>query len=227
MKSMLESTVNVALLVTCGVVVWTFALKPSPEGTGSGPLKPPVEAVSLAGAETQGNPAARAALIVYSDFQCPYCSKFATDVLPALVDKYVKPGKVLLAFRNLPLDIHPQALPAAIAAECAGRQGKFWAVHDELFKNQTALKEKGVPALVEAYRLDGPAFDACVQAPETKQQIQADAAAAQKFGVRGTPTIFMGALSGTNVRVSTAMSGVKPGADPVEEYSKALDALVK
>src|SRR5260221_459521 len=73
---------------------------------------------------------ARVAIIEYSDFECPLCRQFARDVYPLIDAAYIHSGKVKYFFRDLPLPMHPHALPAARAARCAGEQGKFWEMHD-------------------------------------------------------------------------------------------------
>src|SRR6185503_14328736 len=89
-----------------GALVASGRGKPAP---GNQPL--PANPVSLDGARRQGNDGAKVALIEFSDFECPFCSKFATTVLPEIQEKYVQPGKVLLTFRQLPLErLHKQAM---------------------------------------------------------------------------------------------------------------------
>ena len=80
-------------------------------------------------------------MLEFSDFECPYCGKFSTEVLPTLQKQYIETGRLLFAFRNLPLKIHPHAEAAAFAASCAGEQQKFWPFHDLLFANPKALEE--------------------------------------------------------------------------------------
>src|SRR5262245_2735820 len=100
-------------------------------------------AVSIAQANSKGNREARVALIEYQDFQCPYCAAAFRDLLPVVERDYIAPGRVLLVFKHLPLrSIHPAALPAAQAAECAGAQGRFWPMHDRLFQVSPALDRK-------------------------------------------------------------------------------------
>ena len=93
------------------------------------------ERPDLAGAAIEGDPAAAVVVIEYSDFQCPFCERWYTDTLPVLRQRVG--GDVALAFFHFPLvQIHPNAAGAHFAAECAGRQGKFWEMHDLLFDRQ-------------------------------------------------------------------------------------------
>src|SRR5689334_12321708 len=105
----------------------------------AGPQPPPEIPLPVGGEPFKGSPAARVAIVEYSDFQCPYCGEYAREIFPRLDSNYIKSGKVRYYFRDLPLASHTFALGAAQAARCAGEQGKFWEMHDHLFANQTAL----------------------------------------------------------------------------------------
>jgi protein-disulfide isomerase len=128
-------------------------------------------------------------IVEFSDFQCPYCGRFA----PALKNTLRKyPTQVRLVFRNLPLaSLHAQAVKAAEAAVCARDQGKFWEMHDLLFAEQKSL---GVDALKEkATRLglDSKTFDDCLDSGKSENAIKTDMAAADQLGITGTPTSFV------------------------------------
>ena len=111
----------------------------------------PVGPVALAGAHLEGSNKARVAIIEFSDFQCPACAQFTRDTLPRLRQRYVKSGKVLLAFHPLPLQgIHPRAFRASVAAECAARQGRFWPMHDGLFKHSADLTDPSISQVASA-----------------------------------------------------------------------------
>ena len=98
--------------------------------------KPPVK-ISADNDPIIGNLDAPITIIEFSDFQCPFCARFHIQTLPLLLEEYIEPGKVKLVFRDFPIQsIHPNALPASIAAECANEQGKFKEMHDALFENQ-------------------------------------------------------------------------------------------
>src|SRR5579862_8971029 len=87
-------------------------------------------------ARIYGDSTAKVWMIMVSDFQCPYCKQWHDESFAALRHEYVDNGKVLLAYYNFPLSIHPNAVPAAEAAMCAGAQNKFWPMHDALFASQ-------------------------------------------------------------------------------------------
>jgi len=83
-----------------------------------------------------GNAAAPVTMIEFSDFQCPYCLRFWQETLPQIKQAYVDTGKVKFVYRDFPLSFHPGAMPAAQAANCANKQGKYWEMHDLIFKKQ-------------------------------------------------------------------------------------------
>jgi protein-disulfide isomerase len=83
-----------------------------------------------------GNPNAPVKIVEFSDFECPFCRRFYQDTFPQLKKEYIDTGKVALYYRHLPLPMHPNAKPFANAAECANEQGKFWQMHDQIFKEQ-------------------------------------------------------------------------------------------
>jgi len=140
------------------------------------------------GTPSQGAQDALVTLVEFSDFQCPYCARLRKTV-EALVAAY--PQDVRLVFRNYPLEFHPHAKGAALAALCAHAQGKFWAMHDALFDHQGELGDALYDKLAAQLGLDVARFDACRAAPETSKRLEADMAAAQEVGVTGTPALFI------------------------------------
>jgi protein-disulfide isomerase len=178
--------------------------------------------VSIEGAPRKGPDSATLVLIEYADFQCPFCRDFARHTLPELEKRYVATGKVQLVFRNLPLqEIHPQALMAAEAAECAEEQGKFWEVHDALFMDQR-LDETSLLAKVRAADLDLARFSTCVQGPGAVK-VRQDLAASRALGLAVTPTFLIGRRQATGlVKVERVITGVKDTA----AFAAVLDSML-
>jgi len=147
-----------------------------------------------------GSEDAPVVIVEFSDFQCPFCRRFHQQTLPLIISEYVETGKVRFVFRDFPLmRIHPQAEPAAQAAECADEQGKFWEMHDLLFERQAEWS--GNPqarAIFEGYArelgLDGEEFSACLQEGRYAQEIQKDLQDGVRYGVRGTPAFFINGM---------------------------------
>lgn len=100
--------------------------------------KPPLENVFVStDAPDAGQKTAKVTMVEFSDYQCPFSGRYFNQTLSQVMDEYVKTGKVRYVFRDFPLEsIHPLALKAAEAAHCAGDQGKYWEMHDQLYKNQ-------------------------------------------------------------------------------------------
>lgn len=141
----------------------------------------------------QGDPikGAKAPLVTiveFSDFQCPFCGQTAS-VLEEVAAAY--PDDVRLVFKHFPLKMHPDAAEGAKAAVAAQRQGRFWAMHDRLFADRTAMKEGDLKAHAEALGLDADKFAADLADPEVAAKVEADQAQGRALGVKGTPTLFV------------------------------------
>lgn len=127
-------------------------------------------------------------LTVFSDFQCPYCSR----VVPFVDEVLAKnPGKVRIVFKQFPLRMHNFALPAALASLAAREQGKFWPMHDLLFANFNQLSEEKIRALAKEAGLDLSRFDKDRTTQKLRDEVLRDQGLGQQAGVQGTPTVFL------------------------------------
>jgi len=145
----------------------------------------------------QGAASATVWLVESSDFQCPYCKTWHDQTYPAIVRDYVNTGKVRIAYLNYPLNIHPNAKPAAEAAMCASAQGKFWPMHDKLFGTQERWEgmRNAVPyfdSLATSLGVEMSGWRRCVTEHLALPLIQADAERSQRAGAQSTPTFFVG-----------------------------------
>jgi protein-disulfide isomerase len=141
----------------------------------------------------KGPPDARVTIVEFSDFQCPAC-RVAEPPLHQLMSLYEKDTKLI--FKDFPLErIHPYARAGAAAAECAGRQGKFWEYHDALYERQQDWTTEEAPKKLEAYagqlKLDLAAFKACQADPSVQKALDADVQEARDRWVGSTPTFFI------------------------------------
>ena len=150
-------------------------------------------------------------IVEISDFQCPFCSRGA-NTMREVVAKYK--DDVRLVFKHNPLPFHPRAQPAAVAAECAGAQGKFWPIADAFFADQAKLSDEDFTRLAKAHKLDLAKFKACTESSAVKKAVNDDAQLASKFGARGTPAFFI------NGRFIS-------GAQPIEAFSAIIDEELK
>lgn len=230
----LEMVALLMIVLVCGAMFVTIVrgTKPAATATDSArtgrPQRPeppiPSEPISLDGAQLKGDKSASVVLIEFSDFQCPYCGRFARETLPTIERNYVKSGKVLFAFREFPLEtLHKYALSAAIGAECAAEQGAFWKFHDSNFADQTHLDADTLRARVAADGLDAARYDICLKA-SAAERVKADERAGAALAVTGTPTFLIGRLQADGkVKVLKRESG----ALPAEQLGAALDEALE
>ena len=179
--------------------------------------------VSLEGAALSGNPSAPVGILVFSDFQCPFCGQFARNVLPDIKKSYVDTDRAQLAFRHLPLTMHPLAMRAAEAAECARRQDKFWEMHDQMFREPARLEKTDLLGYARSIGVDSTRFQECMSSADAAAHVEQDRAAAHDLGVETTPMIMIGAIqSGGSLKVQRLISGARP----YQEFQVAIDAIL-
>lgn len=189
------------------------------------PKAPPAPAkISFDDDAVLGNPEAKVAIVEFSDFQCPYCSRFHNITFPQLRENYIDTGKVRYVYRDFPLkQIHPKATQAAVAANCSGQQGKYWEMHHSLFTNQGRLGPELYNELAEGFQLDLAAFQACLEDPEQNQEVNNDLAYGQSVGVRGTPHYFVGRVEGDQIVDVKRLNG----AQPFQSFAKIIDTMLQ
>lgn len=145
---------------------------------------------------TYGSPQAQVLVEEFADYQCPACGS-AYPVLKKLKEKYGE--RVQWKYYNFPLiSIHPYAFNAALAAECANDQGKFWEYHNKLYENQTKLAKSNLYSYAADLGLNEDTFKACVQSRAKASLIQEDMALGESRKVDSTPTIFINGVLLTN-----------------------------
>jgi len=145
----------------------------------------------------QGDTAAKIWIVEISDFECPFCRQWHEETYATIVNEFIKPGIVRMAYVNFPLAQHPHALPAAEAAMCAAAQDKFWPMHDALFNTQ----QKWVPmtdampmydSLALSVGVNATEWRECVRSNVMRRLISADRGRGLTAGVGSTPTFFVG-----------------------------------
>lgn len=180
----------VALLVIPNLMKAPAVVRPNPVGTSMGDPNAPVKVEE------------------YSDFQCPYCGRFALDQEPGIIEKYITPGKVYFTF--IPFSfLGPESLTAAEAAYCAMDQGKFWDYKEELFKNQSgenmgAFSAANLTRFAKSIGLDITTWQSCLDNATYKQRVQDDLNTGKSRGVQGTPYFF---VNGKGPYDSNALEG--------------------
>jgi len=169
-----------------------------------------------------GQADARVLMIEFGDYQCPSCRTFWHDVEPRLKKEYIDTGKVKLVFRDFPIvQIHPEALLAAMAVDCAADQHKYWEYHDKVFREQynkgddlIRFKAADLKKWAKDIKLEPAAFDQCLDSEKYKDEVLKDKADADAVSVQGTPTFFI------NGRVIG-------GAQGYPAFKKLIDDLLK
>ena len=143
--------------------------------------------IDITGAPVRGKADAPVTLVVFSDFECPWCAKLEPLLAQLLA---ANADTVRIVFKHLPLPMHPQAEPAALAAIAAQRQGKFWEMHDALFAVQQ-WTPAAVTETATRIKLDMTRFQADLNSQETRMQLAKDKADAQAAEVAATPSVFV------------------------------------
>jgi protein-disulfide isomerase len=146
-------------------------------------------------------------LVLYSDFQCPFCTRVEPSITQLEKDF---PGKIRVVWKDYPLPFHPNARPAAIAARVAGEQGKFWEMHKKLFENQTALDRPNLEKYAAEIGVDVGKLKAALDSNKYTAEIDADMKSGQDLGVNGTPASF---INGRKIG----------GAYPYETFKKVVE----
>lgn len=146
-------------------------------------------------------------MIEFSDFNCPYCGRFARETLPLLRENYE--GRIRFVYRDYPI-LGDSSLQAAVAAECADDQGAFWGFHDLLFENQSRFNQEMFIGFAEQLELNVEQFTACQNDPAVRDEVIADYEEASRLRVGGTPTFF---INGRRV----------VGAQPYEVFQGVID----
>ncbi len=154
-----------------------------------------------------GTKGAPVTIVQFAEYQCPYCGK-ANEAVEQVLKEYE--GKVLMVYRDFPLSFHDRAIPAAIAANCAGEQGKYWEMHTTLMANQQALQETDLEGYARQNGVDLAKWQTCRQDPKQAAEVQKDMEDGMAAGVSGTPAFFI-----NGIMIS--------GAQPFSEFKSIID----
>lgn len=193
-------------------------------GSGAAPTQAQNIVLTTEGSAFKGNKDAKVTLIEFTDYQCPFCSRYTKDTFPEIDKEYIKSGKIRYVLREFPLEsIHPLAFKAAEAAHCAGEQGKYWEIHDRFFADQKSIGAKDLPTHAQALGLDVSKFQACLDSGRHAKTVRKDMADGQLAGATGTPTFFVGI---TQPNGSVKVVNTLKGAQPFFPFKVALDNVI-
>ncbi len=153
-------------------------------------------AISKGAGPTDGSETATISIVEFGDYQCTYCKRYFEEDYTKIMENYVKTGKVAYTFRDFPLTSHPQSLPAALTANCANEQGKFWEMHDMLYEKQNLWSYKDnfkdtFISFAKDLKLDEKQFKDCLEQEKYIYKIQKDIKDGVSYKIIGTPTIFI------------------------------------
>jgi len=154
-----------------------------------------------------GKATAPITVVQYAEYQCPYCG-MAADTVDALLKEY--PDQVRVIFKDFPLNFHERAMPAAVAAHCAGEQGKYWELNRLMLKNQQALQDTDLDGYAKQIGLDVDSWMACRGSGKYEPVISAGVTDAQKLGVQATPTFFVNGI-------------MLSGAQPIDAFKPIIE----
>jgi protein-disulfide isomerase len=172
----------------------------------------------------RGSADAPITLIEYSDFTCGYCAKFFQETLPRLQAKYIETGKVRFVYRDYPRADRGVGVDAAVAARCAGAQGRYWAMHDRLFSERSRLDSGLFKGYAKAMGLDQAVFAKCFDERQYLESIFQDRQEATRWGFHGTPGFILIRTAGGPTEKEPAVA--IPGAVPFNEFAEEIDRML-
>jgi protein-disulfide isomerase len=189
------------LVLGLGLVLAMVVGAPKGPSGGDSTLQPPpsYRPATLEDSRELGSPSAPVLLEVWSDYQCPVCGRFAREYMPRLVEDFVVPGTLRIVDQSIDIlgsGDPSESLLAATAADCAGRQGRYWAYHDWLFWNQAgenrgAFNRDRLLAIAANLGLDMPVFETCLDSPADQAEVRSRTEAARAAGINSTPTFVV------------------------------------
>lgn len=190
------------------------------QGAGGGQqraARPTTATVAIGNKPVMGSETAPVTVVEFADYQCPYCLRFTKTTFPYLKRDYIDTGKVRWVALNLPLPFHADARKAAQAAHCAGEQGKFWEMREELFKNPQQLGAEFLPHHAATIGVDVDAFNACLASDRHFAEIDQDAKDASAVSLTGTPSFIIGKTGGDKITGQVVI-----GAQPLNVFNAAI-----
>lgn len=178
-----------------------------------GDLGDPASVTILDTDPTLGRADAKVTLVMFEDFECPFCGRFSKETLPRLREREVQEGTLRIVWKDFPLSIHSHSAKAHEAGRCAQAGGKFWEYHDVLFENQHSLGVSDLKRYARDIGLSGEQFDACLDSDAGAPLVRASQAEGFAAGVSGTPSFVI------NGRLVS-------GALPYETFASTIAATV-
>src|SRR5262245_2978000 len=181
--------------------------------------------VNVDGAAFYGKSDAKVTIVEFSDYQCPFCARYALDTFPHIDREYIQTGRVRYVVRDFPIEsIHPQAFKAHEAVHCAGEQGKRWEMHEKVFSNQRAMSTSDLTAHAQSLGLEMAGFQKCLASGSYAAKVRRSLEEGIRLGVRATPTFFVGLTEANKETVKATRRII--GAQPYPAFKAAIDELL-
>jgi protein-disulfide isomerase len=220
-KRRLDIATSVATLCVCAAIVWTLFLRNNGSSVSQGAL--PREPISLQGAPTMGEPTAPVALLVFTDYQCPFCANFAENILPELKRRYIEAKRLLVAVRGIQgSSSHTLAEVAERVGSCAASQGRFWPYHDGVFALKGLLTLESIRKTAELAGLSAENVERCLTA-QHGGSFEANTLLAKTLRIHATPWFFLGHLDQNGqLRAAKVLVGLRS----LDEFTGAIDAVL-
>ena len=176
----------------------------------------------LSGVSMLGSKDAPLTIVEFTDYQCPFCQRFHVTAFNEIKKAYIDTGKARFFSKDMPLDFHPNAMRAAMAARCAAEQNKFWELRNVMGANPNSLDMEHIVGFAADLKMDTAALRTCVDSNKYKDPVQTDVLEAMKIGANGTPTFVIGKSVGNGVDGELVV-----GAMPFQMFDAKLKELSK
>lgn len=223
LNGLLDTVCTVLVIVTATAVLWQI-LRPN---QASGPAQvEAIEPMVVDGTELRNRRGSgEIVLLEFADFECPFCARHVQTTESVIEAAFIDKGNVEHAFAHFPLPNHPNAKPAAQAAECAADQGEFWTMRESLFSAAGKLSEDDLRERADRLALKDPTrFEACLKDAEVGTRVETDANLGRKLGVAATPSFLVGTKAADgSVTFHTKING----AIPTEKFREIISKVVE
>lgn len=216
LRSAVVAATSVLLFAAASVVGWTTLREP-PDRRGP---RAPRPTMSVDGIPLTGDRGAGIVMVAFSDFECDSCVRFAREIWPEVKRRWVDTGQIQFGFRHLP-PADQRATAATVAAVCAERQDRFWAMHDFLFANAPVREGADLRSYLPAAGITREPFEACLREGR-HDRIDADLEVAARLNLEKAPMFLMGRLE-SDRRVTVV--GTLYGAVPMPQFEKVIALL--
>lgn len=208
-KAALDAASTGLVIVAAGYLLWSLAQSRS---VSTRPVSQPVSGLTIPAEKIRHIRGTGAtALVEFTDYECPFCGAYARETAPLIHENFVKRGLISEVVLSFPLEeIHRHARRASVAVECAHRQGKFWDLHDGLFRSSGPLTDASIVAAGVDAGLEASEFSRCLVEGRSSE-VDSDLNEGRRLGVTGTPTLFLGTREADGrVSLNSRISGAVP-----------------